>query len=56
MAWKVAFMTEIDRNAYTIWKGKPLGRSQRLTDNTKMCLMERQGSELDSVNSELSQK
>ena len=56
MAWKVAFVTEIDRNAYTIWKGKPLGRSQRWTDNTQMCLTERQGNELDSVNSELSQK
>jgi hypothetical protein len=56
MAWKVAFMTEIDRNAYTTWKEKPLGRSQKLTDNTKMCLLERPGSELDSVNSEPSQK
>jgi hypothetical protein len=56
MAWKVSLMAEIDRNSYTIWKGKPLGRSYRLTDNTKMCLMESQGSELDSVNSELSQK
>jgi len=56
MAWKVAFITEIDRNAYTIQKGKHSGKSQKLTDNTKMSLMERKGSELDSVNSELSQK